>query len=436
MIKSADRVRAGCLAGLAWAASCVLSAPALAEAPALPVAEAGFSAKGVAALEAAMESFVTNGNVKGIATRLVHRGEVVSDLRAGIRREDDAAPIEEDTIYRIYSMSKPVTGVALLMLWEEGHFSLDDPVTRFIPEFEDLRVFEGVDENGTMLTRPARRAPTIGELMSHTAGFGYGLRRTDPVNEAFARAGVLRAPDLDTMISRIAGIPLLQEPGEGWAYSISVDIQGYLVEKISGQPFDDFLRDRLFQPLGMVDTGFYVSEDKYDRFSDLFIWSGEETGFTVAADPASRFRRETISFRSGGGGLVSTMDDYARFAGMLLNGGSLDGVRILQPETVAMMTRNVLPEGVFLAHNGIATTDPSGGGFGLNVGVVLDGSVSPAGFPTGSYMWGGAAGTWFWIDPANELYFIGMIQRFSPAGPGDNIRDVSARAVYDALGAP
>lgn len=436
MTVSARAIRTGGLLALSLFLSAGQPLAAWSESTGVAGMPAAFSPAEVAALETAMTRFVEDGQVQGLATRLVHRGETVSDLRAGLRRKDDGAPIAEDTIYRIYSMSKPVTGVALLMLWEEGHFELDDPVTRFIPEFGDLRVFESLDEAGQMVTRPVSRPPTIRELMSHTAGFGYGLRRSDPVNEAMMNARVLSSPDLGTMISRVAGIPLLHDPGQTWSYSISVDIQGYLVEKISGQPFDVFLEERLFGPLGMKDTGFYVPGEDYDRLSDVFAWDAEAGGLRAVTDPPFQFREETIAMKSGGGGLVSTMDDYERFVRMLLNGGSLDGVRILQPDTVAMMAANNLPDGVYVAHNGIVTADPAGGGFGLNVGVVRDGTASPAGFPAGAYMWGGAAGTWFWVDPANELYFIGMVQRFGAGGPPYDLRDTSARTVYQALRDP
>lgn len=395
-------------------------------------ADAAFRQRGIEALEGRMAQYVANGQVKGIATRLVKDGAIVSDIQAGIRREADQAPITEDTIYRIYSMSKPVTGVALLMLWEEGKFQLDDPVTRYIPELEGLQVYKGMDETGQPILEHVSRPPTIQELMSHTAGFGYGLREGDYVNDRFRELQVFASPDMDAFMDRVSSIPLLHEPGTTWDYSISVDIQGYLVEKFSGQTLGDFFQTRIFGPLGMTDTAFFVPEDKLDRFADVYLPASGGAGFVTGDDPSFQFRKETIAFEGGGHGLVSTMDDYARFAEMLVNEGTLGGVQILKPETVQMMTENYLPAGVHIGHDGTLADQATGVGFGLNVAVVLKHTRELA-YPKGAYMWGGAAGTWFWVDPENDLYFIGMVQHFGGAGPGYDARGQSARLVYEAL---
>jgi len=404
--------------------------------PAALVAELpapAFSEDGLAALEARMAQYVADGAVKGIATRLVKDGVVVSEMQAGIRREADQAPVEDDTIWRIYSMSKPITGAALLMLWEEGAFQLDDPVTKYFPEFEGLTVFKGLGDAGQPVLAPVSRLPTIRDLMSHTAGFGYGLRGGDHVNDMFRAKEVFRSPDLAELTTRTASIPLLYEPGETWSYSISVDLQARLVEILSGQRFSDFLEARLTGPLGMTDTGFFVPDPDYDRLSDVWGWSEEEGAFAPLQLPGFQFHPDTVAAELGGHGLVSTMHDYDRFAAMLANGGSLDGVQYLKPETVQMMATNVLPEGVYVGHDGVSGTNPAGGGFGLNVGVVTDSAATGVGFPDGAYMWGGAAGTWFWVDPVNNLYFIGMVQRFGAGGPDLDVRTVSPRLVYDAL---
>ena len=392
-----------------------------------------FEPEGIAALEARMAQYVADGQVKGIAIRLVQDGETVSDLRAGIRRAADGAPLEDDTIYRLYSMTKPVTGVAMLMLWEEGRFALDEPITKYLPEFEGLQVLSGVDEAGEPVLVPASRPPTIRELMSHTAGFGYGLRAGDPVNDQFRAAQVLGAADMQDLINRVAAIPLLHQPGVTWDYSIAVDLQGAMVERLSGQSFGDFLKARLFDPLGMTDTAFFVPEGKLERFADVFVWGGDTLGLVPTDSPETQFRQTTIAFEAGGHGLVGTMEDYARFAAMLANEGELDGVRILQPETVRMMATNVLPEGRYTGIDGTLGTNRAGGGFGLNVGVVVDSDASGVGIPEGSFMWGGAAGTWFWVDPVNRLYFVGMVQRLGAGGPPLDARSESARLVYDAL---
>lgn len=416
-------------------AACASAAPPAASAPqplslVVTSPKAVFNPDAVGALEARMAAYVDEGRVKGIATRLVREGEIISDTRAGIRRETDGAPVTEDTIFRIYSMSKPVTGVALLQLWEEDAFELDDPITKYFPEFESLQVFTGLDEAGVPVLVPATRPPTVQELMSHTAGFGYGLAPGNFVDDQFRAAEVLRAPDLDDLVRRVAAIPLKFQPGTTWEYSIGVDLQGALIERLSGQTLGEFFRARLFAPLGMDSTGFHVPQAEYDRFSD--VWGRDpETGALGGAmtQPPFLFRADTITFEGGGHGLVSTMDDYARFAGMLANDGELDGVRILKPETVAMMSTNVLADGQYIRHNGTSNDNRVGVGFGLDVGVIL---ADDAAQPKGSFMWGGAAGTWFWVDPANDLYFIGMIQVFGGA-LDQTMRTDSAALVYDAF---
>jgi CubicO group peptidase (beta-lactamase class C family) len=422
--------------GLAACASAPLAAEA--PAPVSPAAETSppaFSAEGIAALEARMAAYVEDGAAKGIATRLVRGGEVISDVRYGIRRETDAAPVEGDTIWRVYSMSKPVTGVALLTLWEEGAFQLDDPVTKYFPEIEGLQVFTGLDAAGEPVLVPATRPATIRELMSHTAGFGYGLRGGDYVNDMFQKKQVFQSSTMAEMVTRVASIPLLHQPGEVWDYSIAVDLQGALIERLSGQTLGEFFETRLFGPLGMKDTGFFVPEADYDRFSDVWGWSAEQGAFAALPMPAFQYRQGMIAFEGGGHGLVSTMDDFARFAEMLANGGSLDGVQILKPETVAMMATDVLPEGAFLGFDGTASSEAAGVGFGLNVAVIRD-AGNDRGFPQGAYTWGGAAGTWFWVDPANRLYFVGMVQRFGQGGPAFDARAASAGLVYKALETP
>ena len=396
-------------------------------------APAGFSESGLAALDAAMRKSVDDGLVRGISTLLVKDGQVINYDQYGIRRAADEAPVTEDTIFRIYSMSKPVTGVALMTLYEDGAFSLDDPITKFVPELADLKVFEGMDEAGEPILVNAERPATMRELMSHTAGFAYGLFSDDPVNKMFAEAEVLASPDLETYISRLATVPLLYQPGTNWAYSTAVDVQGYIVQKLSGKPLGQYLQDEVFAPLGMADTAFYVPDEKRDRFSDVFT-PNAETGDLVPLEAASfAFRKGEIGMEKGGHGLVATMGDYARFCQMLVNGGELNGVRILEPETVELMRTDVLPDGVSLFSDGVSPNpDMAGIGFGLDFAVFEDPSLTGASQPAGSYYWGGAAGTWFWIDPVNDLFFIGMIQRF-PGGLDRGMRSESADLVYRAL---
>ena len=423
------------------------AAPVMADTP--PVVEevtsdadveavAAFSAEGIAALEKVMADYVADGRLYGIHTRLAHKGEIVSDYYTGLRGLESQTPIEEDTIYRIYSMTKPVTGVAMMMLYEEGKFDLDDPVSMYVPEFENLKVLGGVDEDGGAILVDLERQPTMRELMSHTSGFAYGLGGTDPANTAFRDLKVLESPDLQTFIDRTATIPLMFQPGEHWFYSVGMDIQGHIIEKLSGQSFGAFLQTRLFEPLGMVDTGFYVPDAEYDRLSEVYGFDPETGAMVPIPFPGVMFRKETVGFESGGGGLVSTMDDYARFSQMLVNRGELDGVQILNPETLELMATSVMPEGAIMSEAGMnmGTLYP-GIGMGLTVGTVESSEDVPTKIPEGSYFWSGAASTWFWIDPVNELYFIGMVQVFdnnNPNGPLE-LRETSSAAVYEALSA-
>ena len=394
----------------------------------------GFSAEGLAALEARMKQFVADGDTAGIATLLVKDGEVIQYVEDGIRNPETGAPISKDTIYRIYSMTKPVTGVALMMLYEEGKFSLDDPVSKFVPEFEGLQVLGPKDASGEYSLVPLNRQPTMRELMSHSAGFAYGLFGADPANRAFRERQILASPDLGAFIDKTAEVPLLYQPGEAWVYSAAVDIQGAIIERLSGMTLGEFFDQKLFTPLGMDDTGFYVPADQYDRFSDVWGYHPETKQFGPFRAPTVAFRKETIAMESGGGGLVSTMSDYARFCQMLAQDGKLDGVRILKPETVRLMRKNALRDDLDVNLTGNLTREQVAGlGFGLDFGVIVDAEASPSPYGQDTYFWGGAAGTWFWIDPTNDLYFIGMIQRFPANGPRVDFRTISAVHVYQAL---
>ena len=419
-----------------------LSAPAAAEttaANAFPVfssetAGDSFDKAKIAALEARMAQFVTDGDVKGISTLLVKDGKVISHMQGGIRRGSDNAPITENTIYRIYSMSKPITGVALMQLWEQGKFSLDDPVSKFVPEFANLQAVKSYDDKGNVELEPLDRQPTMRELMSHTAGFAYGLPNggNHPSNKAFREKKILASPDLKTFIDRVASVPLMQQPGKRWVYSASVDIQGAIVERLSGMTFGKYLQANLFGPMGMVDTSFAVSAEKYDRLSDVFGTNPVTKELSPLPFPPFAFKPETVGMESGGGGLVATLADYARFSEMLANGGKINGVRILKPETVKLMRTNVLTDEQKVSLSGNLTSAISKSlGFGLDFGIVRNDGSGKVVSGDGTYFWGGAAGTWFWIDPVNNLYFIGMIQRFARGGP--DFRGISRDLVYEAL---
>ncbi|MGB3625624.1 MAG: serine hydrolase domain-containing protein, partial [Henriciella sp.] len=375
-----------------------------------PAHSSAFSEQGLQALSSRMESYVDDDHVLGISWLLVKDGEVAQSGTHGLRNAETASPVTDDTIYRIYSMTKPITGVALMQLYEDGKFDLDDPLSKYIPEFADLKVLAGENPDGTPVLEGLEREPTIRDAMRHTAGFAYGLFGDDYANRQFREQQILRSPDLDTLIDRIAGVPLLFQPGERWSYSVSVDIQAYLVETLSGQTFSDYLQANMFDPLNMDDTGFYVPDEEYSRMADLTVYNREEGKLAaMPTSPETRdpttipylFMKDTVAFQSGGHGLVSTLDDYARFCQMMLNDGALSGARIISPETVALMTSNQLPDGVGTGFDGTQRSSEEGEPhkFGLDWGLVSDPEAmkSPAG--EGTYYWGGAAGTWFWIDP-------------------------------------
>jgi CubicO group peptidase (beta-lactamase class C family) len=264
------------------------------------------------------------------------------------------------------------------------------------------------------------------ELMTHTAGFGYGLSAGNPVDDAFRADPPLGKPDLKSMIDAIAKLPLLAQPGERWSYSIAVDIQGAIVERLSGKTFGEYLDQQIFRPLAMSDTTFFLDESARPRFADVYEWDRAAGRLQLLPDPDDRGYFKADHVESGGGGLVSTAHDYARFCQMLLNKGELNGTRILEPESVDLMTQNHIGDLRVFGQRGV--------GFGLGVAVITDPAANRSKQAVGSYNWFGIAGTWFWIDPVNDLFFIGMIQRRGGAGPDAvNLRGESSRLVYEAL---
>ena len=399
----------------------------------------GFDSARLKKLDAAMAKVVSDGRVAGMTTLLVRHGQVVEFNTYGKSDLTSGAPMTKDAIVRIYSMSKPITGVAMMILFEEGKWKLDDPVTKFIPEFKDLKVMTGLDEKGEMITVPATRAPTMREVMSHTAGFGYGLGDKHPVDKQFCAKRVLGSANLKEAADKIAEIPLMFQPGTNWSYSVSVDLQGLIVERISGQKFSDFLQSRLFGPLKMDDTAFSTGPDKASRLATLYMTDPK----TYKMVPASELfgnsppdYTKPPALESGGGGLVSTTADYGRFAQMLVNKGELDGVRILSPAAVELMGTNVIPENVLVNTNGSnGLRFNNAVGFGLDFMVVSDPRKAGSLTGKGEMSWGGAAGTWFWIDPTNDMYFVGMIQRLGGSG-GDDLGTLARTLTYQALTHP
>jgi CubicO group peptidase (beta-lactamase class C family) len=396
----------------------------------------GFDAQRLARLDSYMAKAVADGRVAGMITLLARHGQIVSEKAYGYRSLATRAPMSRDTIFRLYSMTKPITGVAMMMLFEEGKWRLDDPITRFVPEFRGLKVMTGTEADGRMTLEDMKRPPTMRQLMSHSAGFGYGLGAEHPVDKLYREKGVLTANGLADMIKRTAEIPLMYQPGTRWSYSSAVDIQGYIVEMLSGQTFGAFLQDRIFKPLGMTDTAFYVPREKATRLAAVYI-GNQKTGTIEEAKQLFGMDMPTYleppSMESGGGGLVGTIVDYARFAQMLANKGELNGVRLLSPASVEMMGTNMLPKDVLARGDGLPGSRFSDAvGFGLDFMVITDPRVAGTLEGKGSMSWAGAAGTWFWVDPTNDVIFVGMIQRMGDTG-GDPLAAMARTLTYQAL---
>ncbi|HET9447750.1 MAG TPA: serine hydrolase domain-containing protein [Steroidobacteraceae bacterium] len=391
----------------------------------------GFSSERLKRLDAGMKAIVDNKQLAGVSTIVTRHGQIVQQMTYGQKDIASNSPLEKDTIVRIYSMTKPITGVAMMILYEEGKWKPSDPISRHIPEFKDLKVFKSLDADGKPVTEAPGHAPTMGELLSHTAGFTYGLFGNSPVDKMYGQQNLLGAGSLKEFIDKLAPLPLAYEPGQGWVYSVSVDIQGYLVEKLSGQPFADFLRTRIFEPLGMNDTAFYVPENKLSRLATVYQLTPEG----LKPMPRDPNVSKAPGFPSGGGGLYSTGLDYLRFAQMLANRGELGGVRILAPSSVALMTTNHVPEAVKAAGKfGIgAYRQQPGFGFGFDVAIYEDPTRLGTSVGKGTYLWDGIAGTWFWIDPVNDIVFVGIIQRWAGPSPGPNIEDLSRALTMQAL---
>jgi CubicO group peptidase (beta-lactamase class C family) len=392
----------------------------------------GFSSERLERLHAFVQSVVDKKELSGAVTILARHGKIVDYRTYGVQDFTTGVPMSKDTIFRDYSMTKPVTGVAMLILYEEGKWLPSDPISKFIPEFANLKVFAGLDATGKMILVAPDHPPTMHELMTHTAGFSYG-DGDGPVDAMYQKLNIRYAPTFKQMIDGLAQVPLNYQPGTRWRYSLSMDIQGYIVEKITGQSLPDFMRDHLFAPLGMRDAGFYVPADKSARFATLYENDGHDglkadttngSGHGDFLSPPTR--------PSGGGGLVSTAEDYYRFAQMLGNSGELGGVRILAPPSVRLMDTNHLPASMLTGefHVGSQTFRP-GFGYGYDCAVLFD--PQAADLPDGkdTFFWDGAASTWYWVDPTNDMVFVGMIQRMGGGKP--NMEYSTRPLVYQAL---
>lgn len=396
----------------------------------------GFSEQRLEIIQAFVERYVEDGKLPGYLCMVSRHGAEAYFLAHGSMDVERSKPMARDTIFRIYSMTKPITSVALMMLYEQGRFQLDDPVARYIPAWKDLKVFTSGDESAFEVSDLAR-AMTIKDLFTHTSGLTYGFMNSHPV-DAMYRAnkigGMVVGGTLQDMVAKLADIPLQFTPGSQWNYSVATDVLGYLVQLFSDQDLDAYVAQRIAGPLGMTDTGFMVPADKVDRFSACYERVTKNDTFQLQDDPEQSSYLHRPTFFSGGGGMVSTLDDYHRFTKMLLGRGELAGVRLLGRKTVAYMTTNHMPGGRDLAAMGqpvFSETSYEGIGFGLGFSVVVDPAAANVLDSIGEFAWGGAASTYFWVDPVEELIVIFMTQLLpSSSYP---IRRQLKTLVYQAL---
>ncbi|MCC6266147.1 MAG: beta-lactamase family protein [Dehalococcoidia bacterium] len=414
--------------------------------PTLSPAELGLDAKRLSYLDAHLQRYVDEGRLAGTLVLVARRGEIGHFAAAGLADIARKTPMKRDTIFRIYSMSKPITSIALMQLYERGLMQIDDPVEKYIPEFAGLRVYT-MGTHPAFMTRPTNRAMTVRDLLSHQSGLTYGFLARTNVDAAYRELEVDaggKPRTLKGMIDALASLPLEFSPGESWNYSVATDVCGYLVDVISGQRFDDYLQANIFGPLGMVDTGFHVPAAKQPRLAANYSVSAagtlrlESTGgiapLNLVDDPATSTYLKPPTYLSGGGGLVSTATDYFRFAQALCNEGEFEGTRIIGRKTLELMTSNHLPGGADLMHHALgrwAETTFSGIGFGLGFSVTLDPAQAQISGTPGEFAWGGAASTAFWVDPIEGLVVVFMTQLMPSTQY--NIRRELRSIVYSAL---
>lgn len=375
--------------------------------------QVGLSAARLARIGQWMKGWVDSGRLPGMVTCVMRKGELAFAEAYGKADVERNKAVRPDTIFRIYSMTKPLTSTAIMMLYEEGRFQLDDPISRFLPAFRNMRVFAG-GSRGKIESVPAEREITFRDLLTHTSGLTYGFMESNPVDALYrAKDGVdfqTAETSLAAVVDKLATFPLIAQPGKAWNYSVSTDVLGRLVEVIAGEPFEKYLVDKVVKPLGMVDTDFHVPSDKHDRFAANYQASPDGK-LALIDDPAKSRYLKPRKVNSGGGGLVSTAADYLRFCKFMLNKGELDGVRLLGRKTVELMTMNHLngdmadmgtPRFSESTYNGI--------GFGLGFSVMIDPAKAHIVGTPGEYAWGGAASTAFWCDPAEDMAVVLLTQ--------------------------
>jgi CubicO group peptidase (beta-lactamase class C family) len=375
----------------------------------------GLTTEGLDAVDAAVQAQIDRGVVAGAVTLTLRHGKIARVRTLGVDDIETGAPLAEDMIFRIFSMTKPITATAMMILHDEGLWRPEDPIARHLPELVDLQVMH---EDG--LVAPDH-PPTMAELMTHRAGFGYGLTLGEPrdrIEALYREAGILQAADLNEMVARLATMPLAHQPGTLWRYSLSMDVQGAIIERLSGQSLANFMRTRIFEPLGMADTAFFVPPEKRHRLASLYFKPPDGPLEKCAVNPMRPDPEGEPGLAMGGAGLYSTALDYARYAQMLLDEGALDGRRIVSSVGVREQMTNRLPDAL-LETRFVAGRQKFRPGFGYGYNGVVFTDPDLAGIPVGrgTYHWDGAAGTWFWVDPENDLAFVGMIQLLSYAAP-------------------
>tara|TARA_B110000014_G_scaffold259237_1_gene246687 strand:- start:648 stop:1847 length:1200 start_codon:yes stop_codon:yes gene_type:complete len=380
-------------------------------------------------------NYIENQRYPGVLTGIYRHGELVHASPLGFRDIDNRRPVERDTIFRIYSMTKPITSIALMTLYEKGLFQLDDPVSRYLPQFSDLMVFSSGSLGDFQTTRPDREM-TVRDLLSHQSGLTYGFMNRTNVDRAYADAGIggiKTGGTLETMVNSLGQIPLEFSPGTRWNYSVSTDVCGYLIEVLSGKSLDIFLEEVIFQPLGMNDTAFSVEESKKSRLASLYGFEEIGPPRLISDSEAGSFIKKP-TFLSGGGGLTSTLDDYMAFCKMILGNGTHDGELIVSRKTIELMSSNHLPNGVDLQQVALgrwSETQYQGVGFGLGFSVLLSPSASQVSGSKGELAWGGAASTAFWIDKSEDLAVIFLTQLLPSSAY--NVRRELRTLVYSAI---
>ncbi len=377
----------------------------------------GLSRPGLERIDAFVQGHIDAGTLAGAVTLVARHGRMVRVTAMGHKDLQSAEPLQPDTLFRIFSMTKPVTGVALMILHDEGLWTPDDPIHKHLPEFKDVRVFAGLDTDGTPILVAPDHPPTMRELMTHTAGFIYGIDGTDPVTALYREVQPLQALDLADMSARMATLPLAYQPGSEWRYSLAMDLQGAIIERLTGQTLAAFMAERIFEPLGMADTAFHIPPEKKHRLATLYYKNGEGP-LTAIPNPFRPDHDSPPKLALGGGGLISTALDYARFAQMLLNKGELGDHRVVSAAAIELQMTNHLPDAMLETRfkAGHHQFRP-GFGYGFNGVVVTDPGLADLPVGQGTYHWDGAAGTWFWVDPVNDLLFVGMVQMLSYAAP-------------------